>query len=429
MRFLKQIFIAVFFIFGFTSKLVASFTPKQIQKGLDIALKEVRTHYKPISIFESDYLLFGDSMIINPIGTHYIFLYMKGDDHLTRLDKSNFHGHNFGRSLYKYENQIYAFGGYGFWNSHSKLIKYNWTDREWDLVYLKGQLPDRSPILSFIDGDSLFALFQFNPNEHKQDSFELLKFYVVNLKTLQASRIDYTQKNEFMSNLFQYQSIGTKKWIIWGVNHMILHIYNKQTKEMYVNFSGPWPFRGKSGEGQHRDYNWLLIEDDNIQIISQGEILDNININQYVQLYCKKIGDFNRLNPYIEDEYRNDGENAYKKWTFALVLVVVLIISSIIFLTVKKKISIGEGKKKVDNYYSELNDHEYNFDSLFQLYFGVYTEKELDIALKIYHLPKDIRVLKRSQMLFALNKLKPGFIERKIHPKHSDQFIYEIKNF
>lgn len=429
MRILKQFFVVLFFTFGLISPVFSSFSPQQVQKGLDIALAEVRTHYKPVTIFESDYLLFGDSMVINPVGTHYIFLYKKGGDYVTRIDNSDFHGQNFERSLFKFQNNIYAFGGYGFWHSHSKLIRYNWSDQEWDLVRLNGELPDVSPILSIKQGDSIYALYQFHPNNHKQNLFDSIDFYVIDLNTLAVSRKEYTRKNELIINVHQYQEIGREKWSVWGKEHAISQIYNHETKELFVNFSGPWPFRGKLGAGRHLDSNWLLNKNDFLYVISHGKTLDSIHIPQYVKLYCKKIADFQELKPLIEEEPKLIREKVYRNWILALVISLALIISVIIVLILTKNISIGEGKRKIKEYYSELNSDGFNFDSLFQLYFGIYSEKELDIALRIYHLPKDVRVLKRSQMLFAINQMKPGFIERKIHPKHPNQFIYEIKNY
>lgn len=427
-RFLKQFILIITVLLLSEVWANTKFTPEDVQKGLDIALAEVQTKYPPVRVYESDFLFFGDSMIINPHGTHYVFSYRKGNNYVTRLDKSYFHGHNFGRSLFKQGDNLFAFGGYGFWQAHSKLLRYNWADKEWDLIHLKGKLPKTSPALCFQQGDSLFAIYSYSSLDHFQDSFQSSKCFIIDLKKLVVQRIEYGEENEILRGLHQYQTVSGN-WSVWGANHMISQIYNKVTKELYVNFSGPWPFRGIANTGSHQDSNWLLPEGDVIQIYTKGRKFDKISIPQFVQLYCRKIGSFSKIKAYVKKEPEKTESKVNKMWTLALAIILTLLILIIGILIATKKIIIGRSNSKFKEYYSELNNTEHDFKALFQLYFGKYSEKELDIALQIYHLPNEIRTLKRSQLLFELNQMRPGFIQRKIHPNKPNQFIYEIKNY
>ena len=42
---------------------------------------------------------------------------------------------------------------------------------------------------------------------------------------------------------------------------------------------------------------------------------------------------------------------------------------------------------------------------------GIYSESEIDVALRLRHLTKSIRKLKRSTYLQELNRMQPGFIQ------------------
>lgn len=427
-RFLKQT--SFFVILSVFSRIGATpnFSAEDVQKGLDIALAEVKKNYPPVKVYESDFLFFGDSMIINPHGTHYVFSYRKGNDYVTRLDNSYFHGHNFGRSIFKHGNDLFAFGGYGFWQAHSKLLRYNWADKEWDLIHLKGNLPNTSPALCLQEGDSLFAIYSYSSIDHVQDSFQSSKCFIIDLNKLLVSRIEFSEEKEIFRGLHQYQTISGN-WSIWGTNHMISQIYNHASKELYTNYSGPWPFRGIANTGSHQDSNWLIPKDDVIQMFSKGEKYDEMSIPQFVELYCKKLVNFSKIKTYTEKVPERSESIINKMWTLAFAIILALLILTMGVLIATKKIIIGRSNSKFKEYYSELNNTEHDFKALFQLYFGNYSEKELDIALQIYHLPAEIRTLKRSQLLFDLNQMRPGFIKRKIHPNKPNQFIYEIKNY
>ena len=61
----------------------------------------------------------GDTFVV-PNGYHYVFQLKKGA--IQRIDESTFHGGNFGRFLFTWNNTIYALGGYGFFNTIITLL-------------------------------------------------------------------------------------------------------------------------------------------------------------------------------------------------------------------------------------------------------------------------------------------------------------------
>lgn len=51
-----------------------------------------------------------------------------------RIDKTINYNYNIGSYNFNYKGDLYNYGGYGFWKNHGNLIKFNWKDREWDIV-------------------------------------------------------------------------------------------------------------------------------------------------------------------------------------------------------------------------------------------------------------------------------------------------------
>lgn len=69
-------------------------------------------------------------------------VYMLEDQKLNRIDNSYTHRSQLLSSLFTYNNEIYRFGGYGFFDARNFLTKYNFNSNEWDVLAVnKGELP------------------------------------------------------------------------------------------------------------------------------------------------------------------------------------------------------------------------------------------------------------------------------------------------
>ena len=152
-----------------------------IAKVMNRAEKELGNNEWELS--ESDYLIMGDSMIIVPTGRHYVFLYTHKSDSFKRLDKSKYHGHNFGRKLILHNGEIYAFGGYGFWKSHSKLIRFDLKSGEWNIVQLKGDVISGMPQLINHSGDSITIYGTAVTNQELGEKYWTREIYILDLNT------------------------------------------------------------------------------------------------------------------------------------------------------------------------------------------------------------------------------------------------------
>ena len=95
----------------------------------------------------------------NPDGFYYIFQ-LKGDSAI-RLDNSSYHGANFNRYLFSWQNQMYHLGGYGFFNTHNNLICFNRNTREWNKINTTGNGPDFIKGITFINGQYVYSFNNF----------------------------------------------------------------------------------------------------------------------------------------------------------------------------------------------------------------------------------------------------------------------------
>jgi hypothetical protein len=57
-----------------------------------------------------------------------------------RIDNTTNYNYNIGSILFSVRNEIYEIGGYGFWKSNGVLRKFNFKDREWDVVVLNQEI-------------------------------------------------------------------------------------------------------------------------------------------------------------------------------------------------------------------------------------------------------------------------------------------------
>lgn len=57
-----------------------------------------------------------------------------------RIDATWNYNYNIGSNLFTVGNEIYEIGGYGFWKSNGILRKFNFKDREWDVILLNKEI-------------------------------------------------------------------------------------------------------------------------------------------------------------------------------------------------------------------------------------------------------------------------------------------------
>jgi hypothetical protein len=115
-----------------------------------------------------------------------------------RLDRTVNINYNIGSLNFLYQNQLYSYGGYGFWRANGHLRKFNYTDMEWDII------PMNVEIITF-------GMHWLSKKEGK--------IYVPFQKTMNAGLIEENEFDKERANESFYLDLNLKKWIKLGTMH------------------------------------------------------------------------------------------------------------------------------------------------------------------------------------------------------------------
>jgi hypothetical protein len=119
------------------------------------------------------------------------------NDSLVRLDKSYLHRNQFGGNLFSYKNEIYFLGGYGLFTHKKILTKYNFENKEWDLIKTNDtNIPTFLNCLSKVIDDNLYIFGGFTNDTVNHN------LYILNLKT--------KEWKVYKSNIFRIFKIITQ---------------------------------------------------------------------------------------------------------------------------------------------------------------------------------------------------------------------------
>jgi len=415
----KKMFFWIFVMLFIQSQVFAyNFTPVEIAKILNRANAETNK-FTHSAIGETDYLVSGDSMFLNPDGTHYLYSYLPSRNTFLRLDHSQFHGHNFVRHLFLYKDEIYAFGGYGFWNDHAKLIKFDKRTKEWELVMVKNNATlYGKPIMSVLQGDSIFIYGTIQQHVNSQGTSINTSCYVLNLKKLEFSAFKRVTPNLEVQSCSQGFNNQFSKFVIFGTPNSIMYIFDKSKRIMYKNASGP----GLWHESNILKINFVdsiyrfTVGNELITVFSDLTV-DSINLNNYIELYCFEESNFNDWTPV---------NSKFELTDFLYKYIILVLLILVIFLGYHFLSTGGIYNRKTLNQYRILEEDINVLNYLNKLKDNSYTDHEIDLVFRIYHLPSRVRKIKRSQIINELNQNYPGKIEKVINPKKPIEFIYKI---
>ena len=177
----------------------------------------VDINLKDLSIKEDIYD-FSNIKITNFIGVSvnfkYYFLdpqggavYLFENNKFKRIDTSYKHRMQIESSVFTYKNEIYKYGGYGFWSNRNFITKFNFETNQWDFVpHLNSkELPSGShkSIVKMIEDDLYvyggLKVNKFNP-EVIEDNNEIWKFNFIN-KVWKKLGVNNLQKDITLNNM------------------------------------------------------------------------------------------------------------------------------------------------------------------------------------------------------------------------------------
>lgn len=166
-------------------KLIYDYTHKEaiLFKNDSVVFKT--NQKKEVSIFKEAFPAnFSEYLYIN-VGGRNIFVHAGcgpvlelRNDSLIRIDKSYLHRNQFLGNLFVYQKEIYFLGGYGLF-AHKKIVtKFNFENKEWDLIKTNDKnIPTFTNCISKVIDDNLYVFGGFT-NETANHNL-----YILNLKT------------------------------------------------------------------------------------------------------------------------------------------------------------------------------------------------------------------------------------------------------
>jgi hypothetical protein len=396
----------------------AQMDPVAISKILAKANAEITTKTSSV-IGEGDYLISGDSLFLNPDGTHYLYSYNARRNTFIRHDHSNFHGHNFKRILFQFKGEIYAFGGYGFWTSHAKLIKFDKISKEWELVMIQNlDLNLFQPLHSAILGDSIYIYGTYEHHAVKINKQTTIRSFIINLRDFKCKEYQNTEVQfieKISSASYNHQQ---SNFVIWGGPNSFDYILDKSKGIYYKNNSGPAFFAPNNTQKiNSQDSIYRFVVGKELITVNPDYSIERLDIENYIKLFCLPEN-------YIKDWEESTVMSKEKVILVYQIAIAILILSILIFLVL-----FFSRDKRLNHSIHQDHDGLINHDSvmhtLLSIGNGEFSEKEIDMILRISHFPDYVRKIRRSQIIFDVNEKHPSLVE-KIENTNKKEFVYLI---
>lgn len=359
----------------------------------------------------NNFCTIGVDTFYNPNGFYYVFQ-LKGDS-AVRLDNSSYHGANFNRYLFSWQNQIHQIGGYGFFSTHNNLICFNRNKREWNKVNTTGNGPEFIQGITFINSQYIYSFNNFKGGNNVCKDVLDSNLYVLDLtsmawKTYKLPNVDLIA----ISN-----HVITPNYCWYNIENLTILINKKEIK-------------------------YEIIENETLNIIRHNTYFnEKANIISFDQ---KNSNSLNTKTIYLN---LDSVWNAYSSSSHALFdpnvnskpletngVNVIWIISSVIVLLVLVifiylwKIKSPTKKRKPQTALNHIQTTQLQimYLSITKLNKPVLNVDELDSALDIMHLEAESRKLRRYRHVSELNQITPGFIIRLKDEEDKRKFLYQI---
>lgn len=395
-------------------------TPKQDQ----FIRKTIATQYGDMynkEVLEKGqdvFAIVGKDTIYNPHGYHYVF--KLASDTAQRLDHCVWHGGNFRRFLFAYDDNLYALGGYGFFNTNNNLEYFNAKIQEWSFKPTFGQVPPYILGLCFKKGDTVYSLNNLKSgNATSPDVYDTC-VYQLHLKTMNWEA--FTMQDRFPSfNGFTYY---LKDYVFQlGFTNQSLLVKAAEMKYLLIN---------NEDYGFLRAYNFKRIRYNSIDLRSLGTshdtLFDTIDFDAIWQKNKAKAKLFN-LKPIAKASNTQSLTWLYVVMGATMLCLLVLLVyikrqAVNTQMTLTEEDVLIEHEPKTSSLNTELPIDLYAL--LCQSDKTILVTEELDELLGIAHLEPDSKKLKRHRLLSELEKNHPGFISRTKDPIDKRRFTYQL---
>lgn len=270
----------------------------------------------------------GDQIYIFLSQTGFIYKMSEPKDSMvvfTKIDKTYNLNYNIDCYNFAYKENIYNYGGYGFWQKTGHIRRYNWVDKEWDIVPTNIEvIPGGYEWYAKNEG-KIYVPFQKIEKRFLKDPIYKHGEYDFKSYVLDIDKGDWKQIGT-ASSKFKKLILEKDSYLCLKVDSGNLFLINDET--YYFNY-----YNNKIFKSNQADINqFLLRNSQNTPIFYHKGIIYTYNVNdQTFKTWEFNLNDFTELNFPI---WTMDYTTYY--WVFTLVIL--LAFSLILFMIIKRKI-------------------------------------------------------------------------------------------
>lgn len=343
-----------------------------------------------VNCARSDIFEMYNEIYLLPDGFFDVFRWQNG--RWENLYANNLRGYNHGAKKFIYNNNIYSFGGYGFWKQHGQIIEFSEERGEWEILPFSF---DTKPGIASWSPPNLFVI--------SEDSISILNLESKTIKIISENILNDKLSDYLNLYTFEFDSLT---FILGRRPGFSIH---KKDNQIGISELSPFPLFTKT--------------------LQSGII--HIKGNQ-VNCYDKHLNPMNSYDVESERKFFTEVTNPYEKLKsssnranviYILILCAVLI-AILAFYKFKHSLQPEVKSKKLSAHplISSLVSHKGK----------TLTQEQIDQIFEIDHIisPESKR-FKRSQLIKELNKesqliQNKEVISRKRDPEDGRRFIYKI---
>ena len=371
-----------------------------------------------LEVGKGSFCAVGKDTFFNPIGFHYVF--KLESDSAKRLDCCVWHGGNFRRFLFSYQEFLYALGGYGFFTTNNNLQYFNSQTKEWTFSPTNGSVPPYIAGLCFKINDHVYSLNNLKGGNATSPNLKDTLAYKLNLKTMtwecfvQPDSSARIYGLSLYTNDYCFQFGALQSLIFKPSEFKYLLIRNDDYGFNNIEYL------------KSINHNTILIKTN-----GGSSLIDTLFVTLNVDTIWKK-NSANTKTLQLLPILKPTESLSYTTWLFAFVILGSIPMMAYYYKKRKNsKVIIEQLPDNFDNqeFKKDVQPEELQSDIYKAILncgkLNVSTE-ELDELLGISHLEPDSKKLKRHRLLSKIEKKHPSFIVRIKDQIDKRQFSYQI---
>jgi hypothetical protein len=274
------------------------------------------------------------------------------------------------------------------------------------------------PLHSAILGDSIYIYGTYEHHAVKINKQTTIRSFIINLRDFKCKEYQNTEVQfieKISSASYNHQQ---SNFVIWGGPNSFDYILDKSKGIYYKNTSGPAFFAPNNTQKiNFKDSIYRFVVGKELITVNPDYSIERLDIENYIKLFCLPEN-------YIKDWEESTVMSKEKVILVYQIAIAILILSILIFLV----LFFSRDKRlnhSIHQDHDGLDNHDSVMHTLLSIGNGEFSEKEIDMILRISHFPDYVRKIRRSQIIFDVNEKHPSLVE-KIENTNKKEFVYLI---